>query len=167
MNMANLELRSSRHRKIAGDFGEIFVLYCLSKYGFECAKVDHVGIDVIARNPLTRELMGIAVTARSRTEKTGGTHVSRNQTDIEKVQTASRTFGCKPYFAAVVDANSTIRAFISPLHHVQKLSGARIKKFGLGMQPRDVDGYRIDNNVIVFENGKCWHESRLHRSPRS
>jgi len=40
--------KSSRHSKIAGDFGETLVLYWLSKYGFECASVDHTGIDLIA-----------------------------------------------------------------------------------------------------------------------
>ena len=43
--------KSSRHSKITGNFAEHFVLYWLSKYGFECAYVDHVGIDLIANNP--------------------------------------------------------------------------------------------------------------------
>ena len=58
--------KSSRHAKITGDFGEALVLYWLSKYGFECARVDHTGIDLIARNPHTQELMGISVKSRSR-----------------------------------------------------------------------------------------------------
>ena len=41
--------KCSRHSKIAGDFGETLILYWLSKYGFECALVDHTGIDIIAR----------------------------------------------------------------------------------------------------------------------
>ena len=35
--------KSSRHSKITGDFGETLILYWLSKYGFECALVDHSG----------------------------------------------------------------------------------------------------------------------------
>jgi Holliday junction resolvase-like predicted endonuclease len=58
--------KSSRHSKITGDFAEAPVLYWLSKYGFECAKVDHTGIDLIARNPNSNELMGISVKSRSR-----------------------------------------------------------------------------------------------------
>jgi len=46
-------VKSSRHSKIAGDFGEYLILYWLSKYGFECARVDYTGIDLIARNPKT------------------------------------------------------------------------------------------------------------------
>lgn len=45
--------KSSRHSKIAGDFAEALVMYWQSKYGFECAKVDYTGIDIIARNPHT------------------------------------------------------------------------------------------------------------------
>lgn len=53
--------KSTRHAKITGDFGETLVLYWLSKYGFECAPVDHTGIDIIARNPHTQEVLGISV----------------------------------------------------------------------------------------------------------
>jgi hypothetical protein len=53
--------KSSRHSKITGDFAENLILYWLSKYGFECAKVDHTGIDLLARNPVNDELMGISV----------------------------------------------------------------------------------------------------------
>jgi transposase InsO family protein len=60
--------KSTRHAKITGDFGEALVLYWLSKYGFECAAVDHTGIDIIARNPHTKEVMGISVMRRSRNE---------------------------------------------------------------------------------------------------
>lgn len=46
-------LKSSRHSKITGDYGEALVLYLLSKYGFECARVDHISIDLIASNSAT------------------------------------------------------------------------------------------------------------------
>jgi len=59
-------IKSSRHSKIRGDFAESLILYWLSKYGFECALVDHTGIDIIARNPHTNEVMGISVKSRSR-----------------------------------------------------------------------------------------------------
>ena len=58
--------KSSRHAKIAGDFGEALVLYWLSRSGFECARVDHTGIDLIAKRPRSDELLGISVKTRSR-----------------------------------------------------------------------------------------------------
>ena len=54
--------KSSRHSKITGDFAEYLILYWLSKYGFECAKVDHTGIDLIARKPHNNELVGLEIT---------------------------------------------------------------------------------------------------------
>jgi len=68
--------KSSRHAKITGDFGETLVLYWLSKYGFECAPVDHTGIDIIARNPHNHEIMGISVKSRSRNECAQEEHIS-------------------------------------------------------------------------------------------
>ncbi|MDQ0885931.1 Holliday junction resolvase-like predicted endonuclease [Paenibacillus sp. V4I9] len=59
--------KSSRHSN--GNFAENLILYWLSKHGFESALVDHVGIDIIARNPNNDEVMGISVKMRSR--KTG------------------------------------------------------------------------------------------------
>ncbi len=53
--------KSSRHAKIAGDFSEHLLLYWLSKYRFESARIDHAGIDLLARNPHTKELMGIFI----------------------------------------------------------------------------------------------------------
>ena len=60
-------LKSTRHSKIAGNFGEALLLYWLSKHGFECATLDHTGIDLIARNPHNDEVMGISVKSRTRT----------------------------------------------------------------------------------------------------
>jgi Holliday junction resolvase-like predicted endonuclease len=62
--------KSSRHSKITGNFGEALTLYWLSKRGFECADVDHTGIDLIARRPLSEEVLGISVNCRSRSEGT-------------------------------------------------------------------------------------------------
>ena len=52
-------MKSSRHSKIAGDFGEMIVLYYLSRYGFECARIDLTGIDLLARSPKERRPRGI------------------------------------------------------------------------------------------------------------
>lgn len=51
--------KSSRHSKIVGDFAEGLVLYWLSKYGYECARIDHTGIDLIARSPNEPKVLGI------------------------------------------------------------------------------------------------------------
>ncbi len=113
--------KNTRHTNITGDFGETLVLYWLSKYGFECAQVDHPGIDIIARNPHTQEVMGILVKSRSRTEGRGETYVSIPNDDFDKVEAACQAFSCVPYFAIVADAGDTIRAFIVPMKRLLAL----------------------------------------------
>ena len=76
--------KSSRHSKITGDFAERLVLYWLSKHGFECALVDHTGLDIIARNPANKELMGISVKSRSRNAGTENTVLSAYSGDREQ-----------------------------------------------------------------------------------
>ena len=43
-------VRSSRYKKILGDFGEHILMYWLSKRNFEPVLVDFTGIDIIAYN---------------------------------------------------------------------------------------------------------------------
>src|SRR5437667_9320111 len=105
-------IKSTRHAKITGNFGEAMVLYWLSKYGFECALVDHTGIDIIARNPHTQEIMGISVKSRSRKEGTEQAYITIPNDNFTKAKAACAAFGCVPYFAIVIDAGEIIRAFI-------------------------------------------------------
>ena len=78
-------VKSTRHSKITGDFGESLVLYWLSRLGFECARIDHTGIDIIARDPKARTPMGISVKSRSRMEGTERDYVGISNGDLEKV----------------------------------------------------------------------------------
>jgi len=59
-------LKSTRHQKIIGDFGEQFFCNWLSRSGLEVAKIDHTGIDVIAALPDSKRI-GISVKSRTRT----------------------------------------------------------------------------------------------------
>ncbi len=149
--------KSSRHSKITGDFAEALVLYWLSKYGFECARVDHTGLDLIAKNPHTEELMGISVKARSRNAGTEDTHVKIDRSNEKKLTDACTAFGCAPYFAVVVDAGPSIRCFVTTLSHMRELSDQR-KHFGLGMRPKDLADYYADREMVVFG-----FESKTHR----
>jgi Holliday junction resolvase len=142
--------KSSRHSKITGDFAEAIILYWLSKHGFECARVDHTGMDIIARNPHTRDLIGISVKSRSRNPGTEETYVKIEESKASKLIVACNEFGCKPYFAIVVDAGTVIRCFIMTLKHVQKLCGARAY-LGLGMKAADIERYNKDHKIISFE----------------
>ena len=90
--------KSSRHSKITGDFSERLVLYWLSKYGFECAYVDHVGMDIIARRPHSKEIMGISVKSRSRNTGTEGSYLKIPVGNLTKLDAACQAFDCIPPF---------------------------------------------------------------------
>jgi Holliday junction resolvase-like predicted endonuclease len=143
--------KSTRHAKITGDFGEAVVLYWLSKYGFECAPVDHTGIDIIARNPHTQEVMGVSVKSRSRTEGSEDEYVSIPNDNFDKAGAACKAFGCKPYFAVVVDGGDTIRAFILPMGHLLSLFPKGKTGTGWKMKDRYLKQYEDDPEIMCFE----------------
>jgi Holliday junction resolvase-like predicted endonuclease len=143
-------IKSTRHAKITGDFAEALVLYWLSKYGFECAKVDHTGMDLIAKNSVTDELMGISVKARSRSTGAEDTYIKIERANITKLTSACGAFGCTPHLAIVIDAGTTIRCLITPMEHLVELSADR-KHLGLPMRRRDLDKYEADPKMIVFQ----------------
>ena len=143
--------KSTRHAKIAGDFGEALVLYWLSKYGFECASVDHTGIDLIARNPYTGEVMGISVKGRTRTHGAEADYVRIPSEDFDKVHAACTAFNCSPYFAVVVDAGSLIRVFIASLTHLLGLHPRTNSGSGWRMSEHHLAKYAADPEVMMFQ----------------
>jgi Holliday junction resolvase-like predicted endonuclease len=159
--MSNEVTKSSRHSKIAGDFGESLVLYWLSKYGFECAKVDHTGIDLIANNPHTNEVMGISVKSRTRLAGKESESITIPADDFDKIDTACIAFHCSPYFAIVVDANDLIKVFITSKAHLFELFP---KKAGCywKMSHSHLEQYSSDPQIMAFElqaRRGCWWQS--------
>jgi Holliday junction resolvase-like predicted endonuclease len=144
-------IKSTRHAKITGGFGEALVLYWLSKYGFECALVDHTGIDIIARNPHSREVMGISVKSRSRKEGTEQTYVLIANDNFRKVDAACQAFNCIPYFAIVVDEEDTIRVFIISKDRLLACCPMRKLAAGWKMTARDLKRYAEDSEIKAFE----------------
>ena len=111
--------KSSRHSKIAGNFGEMLVLYWLSKSKFECAVLDHTGIDLIAARDGKR--LGISVKTRSRYEGTESTSVNLDESHFVKITEACRAFACEEYLAIVVEARDAISVFIMPCKCAKEL----------------------------------------------
>lgn len=143
--------KSTRHAKITGDFGETLVLYWLSKYGFECARVDHTGIDIIAKNPHTPEVMGISVKSRSRNEGAEDDYVSIPNDNFDKANEACDAFGCTPYFAIVVDAGDILRGFILPMEHLLAISPMGKTAAGWKMTGPYIGKYAADPQIQTFE----------------
>ncbi len=143
--------KSSRHSKLTGNFGEALILYWLSKHGFECALVDHTGIDIIARPPSEAPVMGISVKSRSRVPGTEASHLAVRKRDIAKAEAACQSFGCTPYFAFVVDTGETIRSFLLSKEHLLKLYPGGSKVLAWQMSERKVDQYGRDPEIKSFE----------------
>lgn len=143
--------KSSRHAKITGDFGEALVLYWLSKYGYECARVDHTGIDIIASNPSTGELMGISVKTRCRLPGTERDTVNISIANLEKARKACKAFHCIPYFAVVVDTGQTIFAFLLSMDHLIKISPPTDRNCYWRMNPKDLAQYEQDPEISIFK----------------
>jgi Holliday junction resolvase-like predicted endonuclease len=153
--------KSSRHSKITGDFAENMVLYWLSKYGFECTRVDHTGIDLLARNDKNGELMGISVKSRSRNEGKEGQYLSIPNENFKKVDDACIAFGCNPYFAIVVDEESSIKVYILSQIKLLQYFPMKNKVSGWKMTKTWQQKYNEDKDIvkIEFEFGtKDWWE---------
>ncbi|MBI5394511.1 MAG: hypothetical protein HZA91_04360 [Verrucomicrobia bacterium] len=151
--------KSSRHSKITGDFGESIVLYLLSRHGFECARVDHTGIDLIARRPDSREVLGISVKSRSRQAGTENAHLALPHGGFVKAKSACKAFGCTPYFALVIDAGQRIRIFLLSLRRLQKLFPGGRKVSAWQMSEPFLRKYYADPQIAIFElatHGEKW-----------
>lgn len=143
--------KSTRHSKITGNFAEGLILYWLSKHGFECAQVDHTGIDLIARNPYTKELMGISVKGRSRTPGTESSYIGVRNDDLDKVDNACMAFGCVPYFAFLSDGKYRIDVYIvsKPLLLKTHPKGQTIVQWK--MTNKHIEQYRTSKEIISFQ----------------
>lgn len=142
--------KSSRHSKITGDFAEYLVLYWLSKHGIECAKVDHVGMDIIARRAGSPIPMGISVKSRSRNPGTEGSYLSIPNENFEKLERACEAFSCEPYFAIVIDEASQIDAYLLTSAVLQQLCPPRQRVASWKMSPKWRQRYARDERIVKF-----------------
>ena len=142
--------KSSRHSKITGDFAEHLILYWLSKHGLECARVDHVGVDLIARRAESRLPMGISVKSRSRNPGTEGTYLSIPNDNFQKLEAACNAFGCEPYFAIVVDEADRISAYVLSASCLQELHPQRERVSSWKMSSSWKQRYENDERIVKF-----------------
>ena len=144
-------LKSTRHAKITGDFGEAAVLYYLSLSGFECARVDHTGIDLIARSARLRQPFGISVKARSRSPGTEHTALNLHKKDFPKLEAACDAFGCIPYVGLVFDSSDYLRLYVLPLAHLRELIPGGAKVTAWPMSQAKVADYAKDPAIMSIE----------------
>jgi Holliday junction resolvase-like predicted endonuclease len=154
-NKLNENEKSSRHQKITGDFGETVVLYWLSKHGYECALIDHTGIDILASKKGT--VIGISVKTRSRTENNefGSVHLLKgmktDRNDEKKLLAACKAFKSEPYFAVVVDGPSAgIRGCLISYKKIKR-ENAALSTFVLKMTTEAFERYKRDKLIRTFQ----------------
>ncbi len=115
-------IKSSRHQKIIGDFGELLVCNWLSRSGFEVALVDHTGIDIVAYNPSTKQRIGISVKSRTRDVGKEGEEVylfsyQKARNDREKLLDACEAFACEPWIAVYVETLEYADVYLTSLEN--------------------------------------------------
>jgi Holliday junction resolvase-like predicted endonuclease len=122
-------IKSTRHQKIIGQFGEQIVCNWLSRCGFEVAIVDHTGLDIIAYRPETKERLGITVKARTRrvgTESESVNLFSSRHEDRKKLVAACDAFGCHPWIGVYVEAADEADMYLTSLaHYDEEYRGAQ------------------------------------------
>lgn len=141
------------------------MLYWLSKHGFECARVDHTGIDLIARNPDTNELMGISVTSRSRDLRHADESITLAVDIFPKAERACRAFGCVPYFAIVADVRDTIRVFLMRTKHLLRVCPLRERGAYWKISAKHLDRHYSDPEIMIFEFATKTHRWWGRQSP--
>ncbi|HCB35499.1 MAG: hypothetical protein A2W52_02190 [Candidatus Taylorbacteria bacterium RIFCSPHIGHO2_02_49_25] len=142
--------RGTRHAKITGDFAEHLVLYWLSKHGFECARVDHTGIDLIASKG--SKFIGISVKSRSRFGKDESDSVSIPKENFKKAKVACLAFHCTPYFAIVVDNGvDKFRVYLMSMETLLRISPLKKSGVNWNMRQNFLTKYLGDKEVSYFE----------------
>ena len=146
-------IKSTRHQKIIGDFGEALLCNWLSRSGFEVTVVDHTGIDIVAYNPTNRQRFGITVKSRTRlkgTEKESVNILSyqKGKNDRQKVLDACRAFACEPWIAIYVESKSSADLFLLSLKHYDKTYR--------GKADRAIDTWKMGEKYKKpYENDRC------------
>ena len=113
-------VKSSRHSKILGNFGESLILNWLSRSGFEVALLDHTGIDVLAYSPETGRI-GISVKSRTRMKGTESSSVTIFQPPKrKKMLDACESFGCEPWIGVYVETLDHADLYLTSLKNYDK-----------------------------------------------
>jgi len=115
-------IKSTRHQKIIGDFGEALLCNWFSRPGFEVTIVDHTGIDIVAYNPKTRQRLGVSVKSRTRQKGKEAVPVNlfsyrKGKNDRQKVLNACNAFACEAWIAMYVESSDFADLYLLTLEH--------------------------------------------------
>ena len=147
-------IKSSRHQKIIGNFGEYLICNWLSRSGFEVTLVDHTGIDIIAYNPSIKRRFGITVKSRTRSIGKEETEVNifsyqKEKNDRQKLLDACEAFACEPWIAVYVETLESADVYLTSLkNYDEKYRGREGKAVdGWKMRKKHREQYEKDFDV--------------------
>lgn len=160
-------VKSSRHQKIIGDFGEALLCNWFSRSGFEVTIVDHTGIDIVAYNKKTDQRLGVSVKSRTRVKGKENSSVNllsyqKNKNDRQKIIDACEAFGCDPWLGIYIETYEAGDLYLLSLeyydNHYRGSEGRAIDDWKMGQKYRDK--YEADSEVrhirMEFVN-ISWH----------
>lgn len=126
----------------------MLTLYWLSKNGYECALVDHTGIDIIAKG--TNGVWGISVKTRTRSANMSKTRIGISiSDDIPKINAACESFDCIPYVSFVVDVveEKKIYLFILSCEHLKKICDKSQRHHCVYMSKKAIEKHFADPEI--------------------
>lgn len=144
--------KSTRHSKVIGDFGEMLTLNWLSRSGFESARVDHTGLDIVAWHPRTGKRLGITVKSRARDlgkEAESVNVFKRPAQDKALMREACRAFGCdEAWLAVYVETEGCGDLYLTSFKHYEsKYQGLKRKTYVWTVGPLMAGVYHHDPEV--------------------
>ena len=147
-------VKSSRHQKIIGNFGENLISNWLSRSGFEVTIVDHTGMDIITYNPATKRRLGITVKSRTRNVGKEETTVNifsrrKGKNDRQKLIAACEAFSCEPWIGVYVETSGAADVYLTSLNNYdEKYLGRAEKAVDVWkMGSKDRERYEMDSHV--------------------
>lgn len=143
-------IKSKRHSKYIGQFGEAMVCNMLSRSGFEVMLVDHVGIDVVAqRSDVGR--VGISVKSRTRgLKKNEQRSVNLFRSEDASLVEACKDFDLEPWIAVYVETESGADLYLTSFENFREKyagdKGLAILSWKMSKEHRQK--YSSDENVM-------------------
>lgn len=163
-------VKSTRHQKIIGDFGEALVCNWLSRSGFEVTVVDHTGIDVLAYSSTIKKRLGISVKSRTRVKGTEAEAVNifsyqKGKNDRQKILDACKAFAAEPWIAIYVESSNCADLFLLSLEHYDREYRVRQKRAidTWKMGRKYIEKYEADSKVRHIKidfSGSLWKWQR-------
>ena len=151
-----LNENQTRAPKQIGDFGEALTTYTLIRKGFEVARVDHVGADLIAEKDHHRFALSVKTRFyRAESRETRAVFITND--NLKKLKIFAEQFGMVPLlsFAFILVADDIM--------HIAMFHSANI---GEVMKPT-TSGYRRNVDELVKEEKvdySFWYEKQIGSS---